>query len=71
MSQNLYSNEDKKKGYIFAKDRFNVERNFDLLSVSAAIIEINLDSNITDFDSILNKVKKLSKESPCPIYQLL
>jgi diguanylate cyclase (GGDEF)-like protein len=70
-AQNLYSNEDKKKGYIFAKDRFNVERNFDLLSVSAAIIEINLESNIADFDSILNKVKKLSKESSSPIYELL
>ena len=69
--QNLYTNEDKENGYIFAKDRFNIERNFDLLSVSAAIIEINKESDITNFDSILNKAKKTSKESQRPIYSIL
>jgi diguanylate cyclase (GGDEF)-like protein len=69
--QNLYTNEDKENGYIFAKDRFNIERNFDLLSVSSAIIEINKESNITNFDSILNKAKKTSKESQTPICSIL
>ena len=39
--ENLYSKKDKENGFIIAKDRFNIERNFNLLSVSSAIIEIN------------------------------
>ena len=69
--QNLYTNEDKENGFIFAKDRFNVERNFDLLSVSAAIIEINSSSDISNFDPTLNKLKKASKESSSPISKVL
>ena len=69
--ENLYSKKDKENKYIIAKDRFNVERNFNLLSVSSAIIEINPKSNLSDFDSTLNKLKKASKGSTKPISSVL
>ena len=65
--KNLYSKEDKENGFIIAKDRFNTQRNFNLLSVSSAIIEINSNSNLDDFDSVLSKLKKASKNSSLPI----
>ena len=69
--ENLYSKNDKENNYIIAKDRFNVERNFNLLSVSSAIIEINPKSNLSDFDSTLNLLKKASKASIKPISSVL
>lgn len=65
--KNLYSKEDKENGFIIAKDRFNTQRSFNLLSVSSAIIEINSNSNLDDFDSVLSKLKKASKNSTLPI----
>lgn len=70
-ARNIYSKEDKKNGYIISKDRFNMERKFDLLSVSSAIIEINCESDISNFDNTLNSVKKASKNSKKPIYSVL
>ncbi len=69
--ENLYSKKDKENGFIIAKDRFNIERNFNLLSVSSAIIEINPKSNISDFDATLNILKKASKASQNPISSIL
>ena len=69
--ENLYSKKDKENGFIIAKDRFNIERNFNLLSVSSAIIEINPKSNISDFDATLNILKKASKGSQKPISSIL
>ncbi len=69
--KNLYSKEDKENGYIIAKDRFHTQRNFNLLSVSSAIIEINSKSNLADFDSTLNRLKKESKGSLRPIFCML
>ena len=62
---------DKDKGLLIAKDRFNIERSFNLLSVSSAIIEINPNSNISNFDSTLNVLKKASKGSTKPISSIL
>ncbi len=70
-AKNIYTKEDKEKGYIVSKDRFNMERKFDLLSVSCAIIEINSESNISDFDNTLNILKKASKGSNKPISSIL
>ncbi|MCG3718006.1 GGDEF domain-containing protein [Aliarcobacter butzleri] len=70
-AKNIYSKEDKKNGFIISKDRFNEKRRFELLSVSAAIIEINSKSDISNFDNILNIVKKASKNSKKPIYSVL
>ena len=69
--ENLYSKKDKENGLLIAKDRFNVERSFNLLSVSSAIIEVNPKSNISDFDNTLNVLKKASKGSTKPISSIL
>jgi diguanylate cyclase (GGDEF)-like protein len=70
-AKNLYSKEDKELGYIVSKDRFGTTRNFNLLSVSCAIIEINSQSNILNFDDTLNSMKKESKSSKEPVYKVL
>ena len=70
-AKNLYSNEDKELGYIVSKDRFGTTRNFNLLSVSCAIVEINCQSNILNFDDTLNIMKKESKSSKEPVYKVL
>ena len=70
-AKNLYSNEDKEIGYIVSKDRFGTTRNFNLLSVSCAIVEINCKSNILNFDDTLNIMKKESKSSKEPVYKVL
>jgi diguanylate cyclase (GGDEF)-like protein len=69
--ENIYTKQDKANGYILAKDRFNLERKFDLLTVSSAIIEINSKSNISNFDNTLNILKKASKGSEIPISSIL
>ena len=69
--ENLYSKKDKEKGLLIARDRFNIERSFNLLSVSSAIIEINSKSNISNFDNTLNVLKKASKGSSKPISSIL
>ena len=70
-AKNLYSNKDKELGYIVSKDRFGTTRNFNLLSVSCAIVEINSQSNILNFDDTLNIMKKESKSSKEPVYKVL
>ena len=70
-AKNLYSKEDKEIGYIVSKDRFGTTRNFNLLSVSCAIVEINCKSNILNFDDTLNSMKKESKSSKEPVYKVL
>lgn len=69
--ENLYSKKDKENGLLIARDRFNIERSFNLLSVSSAIIEINSKSNISNFDNTLNVLKKASKGSSKPISSIL
>ena len=61
----------KELGYIVSKDRFGTTRNFNLLSVSCSIIEINSQSNILNFDDTLNSMKKESKSSKEPVYKVL
>jgi diguanylate cyclase (GGDEF)-like protein len=70
-AKNIYKKTDKENGFILSKDRFNMERRFDLLSVSAAIIEVNSKSNISNFDNTLNILKKASKGSIEPISSIL
>lgn len=60
-ASSLYNEKDIERGYIVAKDRFGVSRNFSLLSVCAAIIEINENSKLETFNSMLGKIKKSSK----------
>ncbi|RXJ85621.1 bifunctional diguanylate cyclase/phosphodiesterase [Arcobacter sp. CECT 8985] len=63
----LYDDEDIYNGYIKTKDRFGVVREFNLLSVSSAIIEITPKSNPNNLDSILGKIKKASKQLETPL----
>ncbi|RXJ97680.1 GGDEF domain-containing protein [Arcobacter sp. CECT 8986] len=63
----LYDEEDIQNGYIKTKDRFGVVREFNLLSVSSAIVEISPHSNAKNLDSILGKIKKASKQMDIPL----
>lgn len=63
----LYNEEDIKKGFITAKDRFGITRKFKLLSVCAAIITITNKSSQKNFDKIIGKIKKESKLHNFPL----
>lgn len=65
--KNLYSYEDKKNGFVYTKDRFNVERKFNLLSCSCAILCIDEHSNIENIDYSLGILKKVSKKYNFPL----
>lgn len=65
--KNLYNDEEKKNNYIIAKDRFNIERKFNLLSCSCALIEITSNSNIDNFDYTISILKKYSKKYEFPL----
>lgn len=69
--KNIYSNEDKDNGFVVLKDRFDVTRKFKLLSVSCAIIKIDMKSDISNFDNTLNILKKESKGSLEPVFRVL
>jgi diguanylate cyclase (GGDEF)-like protein len=63
---NLYSKEDIQQGFMQATDRFNILRQFNLLSVSCALLEIHEKSKKKYFDETLGKLKKSSKKSDNP-----
>ena len=65
--KDLYTKKDKQNGYILAKDRFNIERRFNLLSTCCGIIEVGKKSEINNFDHTLNIIKKFSKKSLLPL----
>ncbi len=63
----LYSQEDIKNNFMIAKDRFGITREFKLLSVCAAILEINKKSTLETFNIQLTDIKKASKTNSLPI----
>ena len=63
----LYSKEDRKKGFISAKDRFGVERRFDLLGIAASIIGLSSKIDKNNFDLMLGQIKKESKKIDIPL----
>lgn len=63
----LYLEKDIQNKYIVAKDRFGIDRKFNLLSVSAAIIEIKKNCKLETFNSNLSLIKKYSKEVSFPL----
>lgn len=65
--KNLYEKKDIENGYITCYDRFNVQRKFELLTVSCAIIEISLNSKKKNFDYILGIIKKKFKKINFPV----
>ena len=63
----LYNKEDISNNYMLCMDRFNIQRKFDLLSVSCAIIEIGINTKKRNFDYTLGKIKKISKKVDIPV----
>ncbi len=65
--KSLYNEEDKKRGYIQSKDRFGTARQFKLLGVCSAIVEISKEVTATDLDKALGVIKKESKKYSEPL----
>ena len=65
--ESLYSKKDRERGFIKAKDRFGIERKFELLKVSSVIIEIDKKTDKNIFDNEMGKLKKIAKNSDLPI----
>lgn len=65
--QDLYNKEDKAKGFIVAKDRFGNEREFKLLGVCSAIVEIATKTTPNSLDKVLGLIKKESKKHSTPL----
>ena len=65
--ESLYSEEDRKRGFIKTKDRYGIERKFDLLSVSASIMEIKQNVCSEIFEKEIGNIKSLSKKVPFPV----
>ncbi len=66
-ASSLYSKDDREQGFIITKDRFGIERKFELLSVSAAIIEIHPDNTQSTLNEIIGEAKKVSKKMSYPL----
>jgi diguanylate cyclase (GGDEF)-like protein len=65
--KSLYNSTDQNNGYLETKDRFGQMRQFNLLGVSSAIVEILRQINPETLDQILGKIKKGSKQSLIPL----
>lgn len=61
--QNLYSKDDQLKGYIETSDRFGIKREFKLLSVATAIVEVHPKCKFKYFDQQLAILKKNAKKT--------
>ncbi len=65
-AESFYSKEDKKAGFITAKDRFGITRDFALLSASCAAVKLGTSKHaisVEDIVSITAELKKSAKES--------
>ncbi len=65
--RDLYSDKDKKNGFIETSDRFGTSRKFKLLGVCSAIIEITNQKKHIDLDKVLGQIKKESKKYDTPL----
>lgn len=66
-AESFYAKEDRKNGFIVAKDRFGIQREFALLTVSAAMVEFSANTqrmNADDMTQLIAKLKKQAKSSP-------
>ena len=60
----FYSLDDRKRGYIVSKDRDNMEKRFELLSVSASILKVRRETSFKNSETIhrvLSVQKKVAK----------
>ena len=65
-AKDFYSQEDKEQGFIMAKDRDGMEKRFDFLTVSAAVIILNekkRSQNSQKLNKIFSIEKKLAKKA--------
>ena len=60
--QSFYSDEDREKGYIVAKNREGVTRNFPLLTVSASVVITPANRVTNNLSDVLNEVLSLQKK---------
>lgn len=65
--EELYSIKDRQNNYINAKDRFGIERKFNLLGVSCAIVAISARVDKNNFDMAIGQIKKNSKKIDTPL----
>ena len=63
----LYSKSDQENAYIKAKDRFGIDRKFNLLGVAAAIVTVSPNMDKDNFDLMLGQIKKESKKIKTPL----
>jgi len=66
-AESFYSKEDRKAGFITAKDRFGITREFALLSASCAAVILSKDKKSMTVEDIVTataELKKTAKESP-------
>lgn len=63
----LYSKSDQENGYIKAKDRFGIDRKFNLLGVASAIVTVRSSMKKDNFDLMLGQIKKESKKTKTPL----
>ena len=62
-AESFYAKEDRKSGYITAKDRFGTTREFPLLSASCACVTVNPEKNRPSADDIVLECAELKKEA--------
>lgn len=62
-AESFYSKEDRKSGYITAKDRFGTSRDFPLLSASCACVTAQPEKNRLSADDIVYESAELKKEA--------
>lgn len=60
-AESFYSDEDKKLGFIEAKDRFGIVRNFELLTASCATVILEKNKNGIQTDDIIAETANLKK----------
>ena len=65
--KSLYTKEDRTRGFIEAKDRFGNLREFKLLGVCSAVVEISHITHSSVLDQVLGVIKKESKKYPNPL----
>lgn len=66
-AESFYSKEDRKAGFVTAKDRFGITREFNLLSASCATVILGKDKKDTTPEDIayaIAELKKAAKNSP-------
>lgn len=65
--KSLYNENDRQKGYIETKDRYGTIRQFKLLGVCSAVVEISKEISASNLDKALGIIKKEAKKYQNPL----